>query len=1275
MMSRFYRPAIGSTVPTLPLAALTLAILAATGCSVQAPEDATPADDVELALASEVEDDRRQVAANNIFVSANFNPETGQLVVSGQLPRRAASVRIEDGATGQLIGLAQAISPFSVSGRDDDDSDRVAGVAPWQLVVNVAIVPCTLRVQTPQGTVLVPVLAGVSAGQTLSCANTQNTGQAPIQAQAQNITVTRATWSPQTGSLIVAGTGAIPRQIVTVMDAFTGQILGVDESNAVGSFRLRLTNVANPSCNIRVLADSRQTSPIPLANAPAACAFPGTVINATNLAPNTVITAPATESTVLPGTTLAFDVVGIDPENNVPLTYFWDFDGAAPNSNLRNPVVTFSRPGVFRVVATATDSRGATDLTPDVRTVIVQGTLPGPIGGGSTLAPNGTILTPSAFTTVNAGQPVNFSAVGSSTSGLALTYVWNFGGGAANVVAQNPGPVVFTKSGTYPISLTVVDALGYSDPTPDTRTIVVQAGTGGGGGIFNSPPNGEISSPLAEPYTVQVGQSVVLSATGTDPDGNFPLTYMWDFGGAAQPSPQQTTSVVFTQPGTFKATLSVFDSLNGMDPTPAVRTIVVQGTGQQPQSSVVPDSTILAPFQDVTIPVGNSVNFSGTGADSVAGSTLIYSWDFDGGAPNSTAQNPGAVTFSKPGSYRIRLTARNNTGRVDLSPAERIVNVVEAVPSNRAPAGQVISPSADQTIQVGTSINFAALATDQDGTLSFSYEWDFGSAAPKVILQNPGTVEFKQAGTYKVTLRVKDALGMYDPTPEIRVVTVQSGTNTNQAPESIISSPATDLTVSTGESLNFMGTGLDADGGVISYQWSAPGLNIPSANASNAGSVSFNQPGAYVVSLVTTDSRGVFDPTPETRTITVRDLSVNNPAPNGQIMSPTVDQVQNVNVGSALSFSGTATDANGGAPIYYWDFDGATADVMNQQSPGNVVFSRPGTYKIALRVTDDRGAYDTTPDTRIINVRPAGGGLSTVAPVGTVTSLNGDIPIGLGQSVRFSASGTDADNNVPLSYHWNFDGAAPASNAQDAGFVTFTKAGVYNVSMTVTDSTGMSDMTPEMRKITVLGAGSVTTTSAAPNASITSPFGNQNILVGGTINFIGAGTDPSGSTALSYNWNFGQSGLQSSSLQSPGTLTFNTAGTYTVTLSVSNAQGVADPTPETRVITVSNTGGGTGGGSSSGVISDGMILTPATNTVVTAGDVVHFMGHVMDAPAGQTMRYLWNFGNGTTSTALSPGDVVFNSQGTYNVSFTVIDVNGLTDPTPAMRTITVNPKN
>ena len=100
--------------------------------------------------------------------------------------------------------------------------------------------------------------------------------------------------------------------------------------------------------------------------------------------------------------------------------------------------------------------------------------------------------------------------------------------------------------------------------------------------------------------------------------------------------------------------------------------------------------------------------------------------------------------------------------------------------------------------------------------------------------------------------------------------------------------------------------------------------------------------------------------------------------------------------------------------------------------------------------------------------------------------------------------------------------------------------------------------------------------------------------------------------------------------------------------------------------------GGTGGVGSSGVIPDGMILTPATNTVVTAGDVVHFMGHVMDAPAGQTMRYLWNFGNGSTSTALSPGDVVFNNQGTFNVSFTVIDASGLTDPTPAMRTITVD---
>ena len=1275
------------SVPGKPLAALALAILVASGCSVQAPEDTAQTDDVELAFASEVQDEQRAVSFNSIAASANFNPLTGQLIIAGQLPR-AASIRVEDAATNTLLGVVQAVSPLAATADDDDDDDRrvaAASVATWQLllnqaqlgVLNVSTVPCTLRLVTPQGTILVPVQA--APGQTLSCA-------ANVNSLLATLDVTRSSWNALTRSLIISGSGAIPRQNVTFLDALTGQVIGVDDANAAGIFRLRLTNVANPPCNVRIVTDTRQVSST-IVGAPLSCLTANNNTNLSNIAPNTVITAPSAQSVVNIGTTVQFDVVGVDPDNNIPMTYKWDFDGAAPNSTLRNPALTFIRAGVYNVKATVTDALGLSDATPDVRTIIVKD----PTQVITQNEPNGTILTPSANTTVTVGQAVNFTASGLSPNVGALTYVWNFGGASANVAVQNPGAVIFTRTGVYSVSMTTVDALGLSDRTPDTRIISVIADTGTG---TNLAPNGEITQPASDGMSFVTGTPVVFSAHGTDPDSTLPVSYLWDFGSASPASSQPVSTVTFNEPGTYKISLYAVDSLGAVDQTPAVRTVIITGKGTNIPNVLAPESTIISPAQDMAINIGQSVNFVGTGSETVPGSTLIYNWDFDGGSINTSVQNPGAVTFSRAGTYRVRFAARNSSGRVDLTPAERTITVTDPAQTVVAPTGQITSPASDQTLQVGQSLQFAATATGQSSSTTFTYEWDFGGAAQNNLIQNPGTITFNQAGRYRVTLRAKDAQGFADPTPEVRLITVNATPTSNQAPESVITSPAMDLTINMGDSLNLVGLGLDPENAPVNYQWSvinqSPVSGTIGASPSilapikaNAGVVSFANAGTYKISLLVTDNLGLVDPVPEVRTITVRDVSAANTPPNSQILTPSASGPVNVTVGQTLVFTGMSSEAGQpAAATLYWDFDGAISDIIrnsNNASTGILSFNRPGTYTVALRATDTLGASDATPDTRILVVKPVGI-QSAVAPEGNIVAPTSDMQISLGQSLNFSATGTDADNNVPLSYHWNFDGAAPASNAQDAGSVTFTKPGVYNVAMTVTDSTGVSDVTPVMRKVTVLGASQApgsgqtggSTTVNAPSATILSPATNQTITAGQTLTFQATAIDASGSAALSYYWTFGGSGIPQTSQQNPGVLTFSVPGVYTVTLNVSNSQGVTDPTPETRIITVlaAGTQGATGG-----TAPDGLIMVPLTNQIITAGDTVHFMGLVMTPTAGQTMKYVWNFMGGAANvTELSPGDVVFNTPGTYQVSFTVVDAQGVSDLTPSMRTITVNSK-
>ena len=76
---------------------------------------------------------------------------------------------------------------------------------------------------------------------------------------------------------------------------------------------------------------------------------------------------------------------------------------------------------------------------------------------------------------------------------------------------------------------------------------------------------------------------------------------------------------------------------------------------------------------------------------------------------------------------------------------------------------------------------------------------------------------------------------------------------------------------------------------------------------------------------------------------------------------------------------------------------------------------------------------------------------------------------------------------------------------------------------------------------------------------------------GQSVSFSGTGTDPEG-RSLTYAWTFGTGGPPASTNQNPGGITFNTAGVYSVALTVTDAGGASDPTPATRVVTVqSNT--------------------------------------------------------------------------------------------------------
>jgi PKD domain./Domain of unknown function (DUF1929)./Glyoxal oxidase N-terminus. len=95
-----------------------------------------------------------------------------------------------------------------------------------------------------------------------------------------------------------------------------------------------------------------------------------------------------------------------------------------------------------------------------------------------------------------------------------------------------------------------------------------------------------------------------------------------------------------------------------------------------------PKGMIMKPETNQTIQGGQAVTFEGTAsdpddsADNPNASVSRYSWIFPGGVPSeSTAKDPGSITFPKPGTYVVSLTVVDNLGANDPSPPTRTVVV------------------------------------------------------------------------------------------------------------------------------------------------------------------------------------------------------------------------------------------------------------------------------------------------------------------------------------------------------------------------------------------------------------------------------------------------------------------------------------------------------------------------------------------------------------------------------------------------------------------------
>jgi len=675
---------------------------------------------------------------------------------------------------------------------------------------------------------------------------------------------------------------------------------------------------------------------------------------------------------------------------------------------------------------------------------------------------------------------------------------------------------------------------------------------------------------------------------------------------------------------------------------------------------------------------------------------------------NANSGSPNWPTLDADDLPRVNTSGVSNTGVGPINYGDRGAYEYRTSGTNQAPNGVINTPTAAVTITAGQSVSFSCTGTDSDNDLPLVYAWNFAGGAPNSSLEDPGVVVFNTAGTYTVSLTVTDALGLADPTPDTRVITV----NANPAPNGVISTPTGPVTILAGQSVNFTGTGTDANNNLpLTYFWNFGG-GATNSSVQNPGAVVFATGGTYTVTFVVTDALGLADPTPDTRVITV--TSPVNQAPNGVINTPA--GAVTILAGQSVNFTATGTDPDNNLPLTFaWNFGGGATN-STVEDPGPVVFATPGTYTVSFTVRDGLGLADATPDTRVITVT----GTGNQAPNGVISTPVAAATITAGQSVNFTGTGTDPDNNLPLTYLWNFGGGATNATVQNPGSVTFVNAGTYTVTFTVTDGLGLADATPDTRVITVnpvstggcatnlvgnpsfetdltgwkgvgatiakvaggsAGSSSCRVTSPASTSSYyieDSPRWLSSATAGTLYHFAASVRSDSARGSIKIRVMEYLNGSKVGQLDSPS-LTLS-AGWQRLQLDYTALQNGSEiyftvknqPVVVSEAFDVDDMAICMPGGPPPNQAPNGVIGTPTAAVTIAAGQSVNFTGSGTDPDNNTPLTYAWNFGGGATNSTLqNPGVVVFATAGTYTVSFTVTDALGLADATPDTRVITV----
>jgi len=429
----------------------------------------------------------------------------------------------------------------------------------------------------------------------------------------------------------------------------------------------------------------------------------------------------ATDTIICKNTSTTFNAIG-NTAGTIS-NYDWDF-GDGQTGNGATIAHIYTNAGLYTVRLIITDISGCRDTLTKNSYIRINGptavfTIP---NGGSCLNSTVTFIDNSTDDGIN---PIT-------------TWIWNYGDGSADTLSAPPFTHFYAAAGSYVVTLKTIDAVGCTDSTTNTQTIVISNPAAG----FTQ------SDTIACPFI-----NINFTSTSTGPN----LSYVWDFGdgnSSAVANPVHS----YTTEGVYIVSLVIIDQYGCRDS--ADHTIHIA----PPHASFTVSDTLS------TCPplIATFTNTSVNGYD--------VTWDFGDGS-SSSAANPVHI-YNTPGTYYARLFVTGPGNNCSDTVVQQIIV--------RGPIGTFsydpLTGCSPHTVNfTGTTIDSPSFIWDfNDGTtvitndsvISYTYILP-GSYLPKMIMVDPGGCQVPIEGIDTINVYGVKANFGYDGMPKCDLGIIQ----------------------------------------------------------------------------------------------------------------------------------------------------------------------------------------------------------------------------------------------------------------------------------------------------------------------------------------------------------------------------------------------------------------------------------------------------------------------------------------------------------------------